>query len=257
MKSGESGSDGSDRITSVDTALRMLLLLQHQPYLRVTTSARQLGVASSTAHRLLTTLEARRFVTQDRVTKVYRAGPALIELGLRSTGSLDLRTVSEPHLKALVGRLGETVNLVVLEDVSIRFVVGFEGGHPVRTHVLTGTVLPAYAASGGKVLLAELPRETLRVMYPNGLRKLTPNTKTFTRLIEELSLVMMRGYAINHGESVVGLSAVAVPLRDHAGRAIAAVAMSAPTDRLNRMDLRETVVRLRECAQSIRADLAQ
>jgi DNA-binding IclR family transcriptional regulator len=257
MSTAEPGKARSDRIESVDTALRMLLLLQNQPHLRVTTSAQQLGVASSTAHRVLATLEARRFVTQDRVTRVYRAGPALIELGLRSTGSFDLRTVSEPHLKALVGRLGETVNIIVLEGSSVRFVVGFEGGRAVRTHVLTGTLLPAYAASGGKVLLAELPRETLRAMYPNGLRKLTPNTKTFTRLIEELSLVMMRGYAINHGESVVGLSALAVPLRDRAGRAIAAVAMSAPTGRLNRMDLREIVVQLRECAQAIRADLTQ
>jgi DNA-binding IclR family transcriptional regulator len=106
------------------------------------------------------------------------------------------------------------------------------------------------------VLLAELPRETLRAMYPQGLRKLTERTKTFTQLLDELSLVMMRGYAVNHGESEAGLSAVAVPLKDHVGRTIAAVAMSAPTARFARLDLREIVVQLRECARQIRADLA-
>ncbi|GAA3752493.1 IclR family transcriptional regulator [Microbacterium kribbense] len=244
------------RVESVDTALRLLLLLRRQPELRVTVVARQLGVAASTAHRLLTTLQARRFITQDRVTRTYRAGPALIELGVQSTGSFPLRTAAEPHLRALAGRMGETVNLLVLEDTSVRFIAGYESDQRVRTHVLTGTLLPAYAVSGGKVLLAEVPRETLRAMYPQGLRKLTPRTKTFTKLMDELSLVMMRGYAVNHGESEAGLSAVAVPLKDHVGRTIAAVAMSAPTPRLKAMDLREIVVQLRECARQIRADLA-
>lgn len=245
------------RIESVDTALRMLLLLQLQPELRVTVAAKQLGVAPSTAHRLLTTLEGRRFVTQDRITRVYRAGPALIELGVQSTGSFDLRTAAERHVKALAGRMKETVNLLVLDGVSVRFIAGFEGDQRVRTHVLTGTLLPAYAVSGGKVLLAELPRETLRAMYPQGLRKLTPRTSTFTQMLDELALVMMRGYAVNHGESEVGLSAVAVPVKDYVGRTIAAVAMSAPTDRLATLDLREIVVQLRECARHIRADLAR
>jgi DNA-binding IclR family transcriptional regulator len=244
------------RLESVDTALRLLLLLRRQPELRVTAAAAQLGVAASTAHRLLVTLEARRFVTQDRVSRAYRAGPALIELGLHSTGSFDLRTAAEPHIKALAARMGETVNLLVLEGTSVRFIAGYESDQRVRTRVLTGTLLPAYAVSGGKVLLAEIPRETLRAMYPQRLRKLTPRTKTFTQLLDELSLVMMRGYAVNHGESELGLSAVAVPLRDHVGRSIAAVAMSAPTSRLKDMDLREIVIQLRECVRRIRADLA-
>lgn len=244
------------RLTSVDHALQILLLLQTQPELRVTLTARRLGIAASTAHRLLTALAARRFVTQDRVTKAYRAGPALIELGLRSTSSFDLRAAAEPHLKALTERLGETVNLLVLDGSAIRFIAGFESDQQVRTRVLTGTLLPAYAVSGGKVLLAELSRERLRELYPGGLRKLTPRTKTFTQLVEELSLVMMRGYAVNNGESERGLSAVAVPLKDPVGHTIASVAMSAPSERITRGRVREIVILLRECAARIRADLA-
>jgi DNA-binding IclR family transcriptional regulator len=245
------------RIESVDTALRLLLLLDQQPELRVTVVAKQLGVAPSTAHRLLTTLQARRFVTQDRVSRAYRAGPALIELGVRSTGSFDVRAAAEPHLKALAGRMGETVNLLVLEGTSVRFIAGFESDQRVRTRVLTGTLLPAYAVSGGKVMLAELSRDTLRSMYPHRLHKLTARTDSFTQLIDELSLVMMRGYAVNYEESEEGLSAVAVPLKDHGGRTIAAVAMSAPTERFEQLDLREIVIQLRECARYIRADLAR
>jgi DNA-binding IclR family transcriptional regulator len=245
------------RLNSVDQALRVLMLLQTESELRVTTVASRLGIAPSTAHRLLTTLAARRFVTQDRVTKAYRAGAALIELGVRSTSSFDLRAAAEPHLKALAERLGETVNLLVLEGGAVRFIAGFESDQQVRTHVLTGTLLPAYAVSGGKVLLAELSRETLREMYPRGIRKLTPQTKTFTQLVEELSLVLMRGYALNEEESEPGLSAVAVPLKDLFGRTIAAVAISGPSERIPRARGRELVIELRECAGRIRADLAR
>jgi DNA-binding IclR family transcriptional regulator len=244
-------------VGSVDHALRLLLLLQQEPDLRVTSAAAAVGIAPSTAHRLLTTLAARGFVTQDRVTKAYRAGPALIELGVGSTSSLDLRAAGEPHLKVLSAKLGETVNLLVLQGPSVRFVAGFESDQQVRTHVLTGTVLPAYAVSGGKVLLAELSRDRLRELYPTGLRKLTPRTKTFTQLVDELSLVMMRGYALNDGESEAGLSAVAVPLRDQLGRTIAALALSAPSSRMSRGRVREIVIELRECAALIRADLSR
>lgn len=242
-------------VGSVDHALRLLLLLQERPEIRVTTAADELGIAPSTAHRLLTTLAHRRFMAQDRVTKAYRAGPALVELGVRSTGSFDLREAAEPHLMALGRRIGETVNLLVLQGGSVQFVAGFESDQRVRTHVLTGTLLPAYAVSGGKILLAELPREKLRELYPRGLRKLTPRTKTFTQLVDELALVLMRGYAVNDAESEEGLSAVAVPLKDPMGRTIAAVAMSAPSARLPRGRIREIVIELRECAAQIRGAL--
>lgn len=244
-------------VGSVDHALQLLLLLREQPDLRVTAAARQLGVAPSTAHRLLSTLEHRGFVTQDRLTRAYRVGPALIELGFSSSRAIDLRGVSEPYLRAVTLSLGETVNLLVLQEGSVRFVAGFEADQRIRTHVLTGTLLPAYATSGGKVLLAELPRETLRALYPRGLRKFTAQTKTFTELVDELALVLMRGYAINNEESVEGLSAIAVPLRDRGGRTIAAVAMSAPSTRLPPDRVREVVIELRECAASIRAHLTR
>nr|WP_315267115.1 IclR family transcriptional regulator [Microbacterium lemovicicum] len=242
-------------VGAVDHALQLLSLLQDAPDLRVTTAAKELGVSASTVHRILSTLEYRGFVTQDRITRAYRIGPALIELAFSSTRAVDLREVSEPHLAALTAKLGETVNLLVLQDGYVRFVAGFEADQRVRTHVLTGTLLPAYATSGGKVLLAELSRDALRALYPRGVRRLTPNTRTFTQLLDELALVLMRGYAVNQEESVEGLSAIAVPLRDRAGSTIAAVAMSAPSVRLQPRRVREVTIALRECSMGIRADL--
>ncbi|QCU77570.1 IclR family transcriptional regulator [Citricoccus sp. SGAir0253] len=243
-------------VQSVDHAAQILLLFEESREVRVTEVARRLGIAPSTAHRLLTTLEARMLVVQDRVSRTYRVGPSLVEIGVRSTSSFDLRAVAEPHMRRLVREAGETVNLMVLNGPSIRFVAGLETTtQAVRTHVLTGTLLPAYATSGGKVLLAELSREELKRLYPHGLRKLTPRTRTFTQLVDELSLVIMRGYAVNRGESSPGLTAVAVPLKDQTGTTIAALAMSAPTERMDRARIREAVVHLRAYVAAIRQDL--
>lgn len=252
----EPGAAPRHPVGSVDTALRLLLLLGDEPELGVTEAAARLGVAPSTAHRLLSTLEHRGFVTQDRVTRAYRVGPSLIELGFASTRRIDLREVAEPYLRAATIRMKETVNLLVLQGEYVRFVAGFEADQRIRTHVLTGTLLPAYSTSGGKVLLAELSRERLRELYPRALRRLTPHTRTFTELLDELALVLMRGYAVNQEESVEGLNAVAVPLRDRGGTTIAAVAMSAPSERMPPVRVREIVVQLRECAAGIRSQLA-
>lgn len=255
--SDEQASGPRYGLGSVDLALRLLLLLGDRPTTRVTTAARDLGIASSTAHRLLTTLAHRGFVAQDRITKEYRLGPVVFELGAESPATVDLREVSEPHLRDSVIRLGETVNLLVREGDSVRFVAGFESDQRVRTHVLTGTLLPAYATSGGKLLLADLSREELRRLYPRGLRRLTPQTKTFTGLVDELALILMRGYAVNDQESVAGLTALSVPLRNRAGQTIAAVAMSAPSDRMTPDRVREIVIELRACAAAIRGSLAR
>ncbi|QEW04507.1 IclR family transcriptional regulator [Microbacterium lushaniae] len=257
MRIDEDASAPRHPVGAVDQALQLLLLLRMHPELRVTDVARELGVAPSTAHRHLSTLQYRGFVTQDRITRAYRTGPALIELGFSSTRAIDLRSVSEPHLRALSVALRETVNLMVLQDSSVRFIAGFEADQRTRTHVLTGTLLPAYATSGGKVLLAELSREELRALYPRALRRFTPHTRTFTQLLDELALVSMRGYAVNDQESVTGLRAIAVPLRDRGGTTIAAVAMSAPSARLSDRGIREVVVRLRGCAAGIRAHLTR
>lgn len=244
-----------DLIQSVDHALTVLSMLQTRGELRVAQVAQDLGVARSTAHRVLATLAWREFVVQDRVTRAFRAGTALIELGLRSVSEYDLRRIAMPHMEELSRRLGETVNLMVLDGGDVRFVGGVEGDGAAHTPLGTGVVLPAYSASGGKVLLAELPPEDLRSLYPRGLRRVTlRTTKTLAMLREELRLVRVKGYAINDEESARGLRAVAVPVRDRLGRAVAALATSTPANSLGPTRVSALRAALQEAATLIRND---
>lgn len=244
-------------IGSVDNALQLLVLLHERSELRVRDVAAELNVAPSTAHRILSTLAWRGFVVQDRGSKTYRAGRVLVEIALASIKELDVRRRARSHMERLARLLHETVNLIALEDDGCRFIDGVEGDQMVRVSARTGTLLPAYATSGGKVLLADLPPEQLKLLYPNGLRKLTDNTVAdLGTLQKELVTVRKRGYGLNIGESQIGLWAVAVAIRDRSGHPIAAIAVSTPTSRmLPPADIAVRVQALRETAEAIGADL--
>lgn len=243
-------------IESVHNALRILLLLRERPSLRVTDVSVELGVARSTAHRLLSTLAADGFVKQDRSSRRYRAGRVLVEIGLAAVGDLDVRRKAHPHIEALAEELGETVNLLVLEGAGTRFIDGVEGNRPVRVTTRTGYLLPAHATSGGKVLLAELRDREVRSLFPAGLPALTSHTiSDFDRLEEELATVRRQGYALNVGESEVGLHAVAVPIRVGPGYAVAGLAVSTPAHRLGAREIPAMVAALRRAAAAISGDL--
>ncbi|MFW6091681.1 MAG: helix-turn-helix domain-containing protein, partial [Actinomycetota bacterium] len=69
-------------VNSVAKALEILLMLRDREAIGVSEASRALGIARSTAHRLLSMLEHYEFAQRDRATRGYRAGPALVSLGL-------------------------------------------------------------------------------------------------------------------------------------------------------------------------------
>src|ERR671916_1484618 len=87
--------------TSVDNALWLLQLVGEHQALRVAEAADLLGVARSTAHRLLAALRHRGFVVQDRPNGAYRPGPALHEIGLAAVTRIDVRRIAHPVLEQL------------------------------------------------------------------------------------------------------------------------------------------------------------
>lgn len=253
------GADGPPyKLESVDNVLRLLLLLREREAVRVTDASAHLGVARSTAHRLLAMLAHHDFVHQDRVSKAYRAGRVLMEIGLAAVGDLDVRRRSHAHLQRLSAQLGETVNLIMLEGNRARFIDSVEGTQAVRVGSRTGVLLPAHSTSGGKALLAELSVTELDKLYPDGeLARVTAITATrLDMLREELAEIRRLGYATNLEESERGLHAVGVCVRDRRGSALVALATGAPAVRLTRSEIPAVARTLRQTADSISQELA-
>jgi DNA-binding IclR family transcriptional regulator len=222
-------------IESVDRALMLLLALEETDAISVSEAGEMLGVSRSTAYRLLSMLQYRDFVRQDPRTKAYVGGPALLRVGLAAVRQLDVRATVRPLLEAIVEELDETAHLVVLQRADAFFLDCVESHKAIRAAARTGTSLPAHCTAGGKVLLAQLAPERLRsLLSDTKLAALTPKSLTSVgALAKELERVRQQGYALNDGESEVGLRAVAVSLRSGRPSVDASIVVSAPEARMN------------------------
>jgi DNA-binding IclR family transcriptional regulator len=239
-------------VESVDNALRVLLLLGERPKLRLTDVSQYLGVASSTAHRLLAMLQFRGFVRQDSATRSYVPGPALDNLAFGVLRRLDVRTRARPVLERLNAELQETVHLGRLEGGDVHFIDSIESTRALRVGNRLGRSMPAHCTSTGKALLATLPEDELFRLYPDEqLVRLTAHSVgTRTRLLEVLDQIRAQGFASSEEESEEGVSSMAVAL--HSTRAPRlAVNASVPASRMS-TDIRQAILgRLTAAAEEI------
>jgi IclR family acetate operon transcriptional repressor len=249
----EHGDDRSAKVvSSVENALRLLLMFRTQDSIRVSRASAELGVARSTAHRLLNVLVSYGFVDQDAATRAYGPGPRLVELGMSVARTTDTLSIVHPLLERLSAATDETVHFMVREGTSTRFVDSVESRNPLRVTARVGVVYPAHSTSGGKALLAELSNSELRKLYPRRvLPSLTDRTVgTREELMAEVEQIRGLGYAVNRGQSTPGISAVAEVLRDSRGQAHGAIAISAPEQRMDDD-------RLPDLAAALRATVAE
>ncbi|MCV7196877.1 IclR family transcriptional regulator [Mycobacterium angelicum] len=221
-------------IESVDNALKLLLLLGEQPQIRLSEATRYLGVASSTAHRLLAMLIYRGFVRQDPVSKAYLPGPALTGVAFAIFGRIDIQGTALPVMRRLSETLRETIHLGLLDGAGVRFIAAVEGPAAVRVASRLGRTMPAHCTSTGKVLLSQLPEAELRQLLPQDeLQGITARSiGTRAELEAELAAIRKRGYAVNREESEEGVASVAVAIPSRAPGLRLALNAAAPLNRL-------------------------
>ncbi|HUZ19157.1 MAG TPA: IclR family transcriptional regulator [Acidimicrobiales bacterium] len=220
-------------IRSADHVLKLLRLVAERGALRVAEAAAILGVAPSTAHRLLGTLRHEGFVVQDRRGAAYLPGPGLSELAMSTFRGIDIRLTARPVLERLVERLQETVSLLVLEDNRVRFIDSIEGPRSVRVTSRLGVVMPAHCTSGGKSMLAALSPEELTRRYPHHrLEVLSSHSiSTWERLEADLTEVRIRRYGLNFEEGDAGIGGIGACVHDPSGGPLAAIAIACPISR--------------------------
>lgn len=232
-------------IGSADNVLRLIAAFEQHDTLRVADVSRMLGVARSTAHRLLRVLVAHGFASQDELSKAYVVGPSLLRVAVSISRGLDLTRVAAPVMAELVDELGETVHLTVLQGAEVFFLKSIETRKSLRVGARDGGRRPAYATATGRVLLSELGDEELPAHLPSVLSPLTRKTVTDR---EELAAVLAtarrQGYAFSLGESEEDVAAVAVPVRNANGRIVAALAAAAPPSRLGEEDVASIAAKL-------------
>ena len=221
-------------LTSVNNALEILHLLRRRGPLRLSEIAAEIGVGTSTAHRLVATLREQRFVRQQPDGKRYELGSAM----LFSTGVSALEhcvAVSAAVMEQLQELTQETVHLSVLRGATCLFAASYESRRMIRVTSRVGQGPLAHTAAGGKVLLAALDADRLRELLPSeDLAAVTERSVTTrTALLAELEEVRRRGFARNLGESEADMYALAVPVRRPGGEVIASLTIAAPLSRIS------------------------
>lgn len=213
-------------VEAVDNALLLLLALRRDGVLRVSTAAEELGVARSTAHRLLRMLVYREFAEQ-RDDRAYVPGPALARAAPRTDLGF-LRRRLAPAMEQVHRALDETVHLMVREGTEVLFVDSVEARQPLRVGSRAGVRLPAEITSGGRILLAQLPVDAVRALYRD-----RPDVD-LPRLERLLARSRRQRYGLNVDESEAGIAAVGVCVPETGGAPFAALTHSAPTMRFRR-----------------------
>jgi DNA-binding IclR family transcriptional regulator len=174
--------------------------------------AESTGLDRAVLYRLLDTLTEEGFVTRDPESRRYRLGLSVLELGVRAAQGLEVRRLAGPALRSLTDDTNETACLVVRDRDAVVVVEVIEpDGRFVQVNYRVGFRHPLGMAAHGKALLAFLP---------DGEK------------LNELRPIRQRGVAYTRDEIEPGASAVAAPVFDHTGRAVAAVGIVAPTARL-------------------------
>lgn len=242
-------------IASVDHALRVATMLQLEGGLTVSQVAERLGVARSTAHRLLAMLVYRDFAVQDD-DRSYRAGPVL-ELAVHSQSRVAvLRAAALPHLRRLADLLDETANLAIRTGDTVRFIASAEGTQALRVTSRDGMVFPAHQTTAGLLLLAELDPSELDDVFAEERYRHRPSERPDLHALRgELTRIRRSGFVVNRERSERGLVAVGVPVRDADGATVAGLAVSMPSVRYDRNQLRTLVGTLTSAAHALEADL--
>jgi DNA-binding IclR family transcriptional regulator len=227
----------SESIRAVERALDVLLCFSMQtPELNMTQISEKVGMHKSTVHRLLATLEKRKFVKRDPVTGIYRPGIRLLQMAYLTLEDINIREIAIPYMRKLVEQFRETVDLAILDESDVIFVDAIESPQRVKLAAAPGQRLPAFSTASGKAILAFLPEEEARAIRNQNNHNYKPfRVLSQTAFFEDLENTRNRGYSIDMEELEEGIHAVGAPIIGVQGKPIASLAVAGPAFRLTRV----------------------
>jgi DNA-binding IclR family transcriptional regulator len=235
---------------TLQTADAALAVLEHLAGARrpqgLAEISRSLAISKPKAHRILRTLRARGYATQDADTSQYGFGLACARLAAQAAVEVDVKMLCAPALRWLWESTQETAYLAAREGSEGVVIEKMDGPQPVIATCALGRSLPLHAASAGKVLLAGLSDGEVGQLMSPGLTRYTASTPADLQILQhEIARVRREGHATNREGYRDGVSGVAAPVRWSPGGPTAlAIAVCVPSVRFGRAAaaLREAVI---------------
>ncbi len=245
-------------VQSVDRALSIIeTLAEDDEGYRLSDLAIRTGLSTSTVHRLLATLENRRFVQFDRSQSKWHVGARCFTVGATFARRRNFAAQAIPYLRKLRDLTRETANLAVVDDEFIVVLTRMESREIMRSLTkLVGRV--AMVASGvGKAVLATYSDDDVSaIIHHHGMPRLTE--KSIVRpgeLFKKLEKIRRQGYAVDDEEACMGLRCVAAVVYNDCAEPLAAISVSGMTARMTDERLPQLGRTVREVAAELTAAL--
>lgn len=194
--------------------------------------AAETGLHSSTAFRILDSMEANGFIERDAGGK-YQLGRKLLRLGSRVQAKSDLREIALPVMRRLRDALGETINLTLREGDEVVYVEKATPNRMMHVQQLIGSRAPLHVTAVGKLMLAMGGEEECRgYAQRTNLPAYTRNTiNSLPKLLLEAEHLRAQGYAYDNEEAEIGVGCIGTLVHDANGNIIAGLSVSAPIER--------------------------
>lgn len=251
---GEAPQNG---LVGVDRAVSVIEAVRAGGPVSLADVARATSLSEPTALRYLNALRKHHIVARDPQDGTYRLGIRLHEWGVSAPPEVDPRAVADEPLTRLSDDLGETVELVGVEEGRVVVLSARTGVHAVGKIAHVGEVEQWHSTSVGKAILSRATTEFVdHVLAVSPLVPFTPKTLTDLNAVRaDIRRTAKRGYAVDDEESEEGLRCIGVAIRARDGRHIYAVSASGPVYRMSSKREKEIAARLAQAANEIERGL--
>lgn len=223
----------------VRKALQVLRLMADAPGREwgVREVSQALRLPPSTTHRILSILDLEGLVQSDATPGRYRLGLEFLRIAWQATARFPIREIALPIMREMVARCNETAVLGVYERARMEMILvaSVESSHPLRYVIELNSWQPVHAGASGLVIMAFLPEmERRAIVSRTKLAPVTERTITDPEVLEaELARIRQRGYAVTHGQRVVGAVGIAAPIWGPTGRVFGDIVITVPEQRFD------------------------
>jgi len=247
------GEKSGNTVQAVDRAFQLLRNIAETQDGTLTEISMNAGMAPSTTHRLLMTMQNHGLVAFDESNQHWQIGVEAFRIGsafLRRTKVVD---AGRPSMRTLMEKTGETSNLAIMDDSQVVFISQIETPAAIRASFPSGTRAAMHSSGIGKALLAELSREKVQaILQKSGLPSFTPNTITSaTALFADLKEIRQRGWSIDNEERTAGMRCIAAAIFNEYGEPVAGISISGPSARLTDEKLGEFAPLVKRMADKV------
>src|SRR4051794_25628845 len=242
-------ASSSTPMRSLERALDVLEVLQRsgEP-MRLSDVARAAGLTPATTSRILGVLASRGYVASEG--KSHRLGPAVLAAAHGFLVADVLTRAANPVLQELAATTELTASLYQRVGFERVLVARVDGAEPLRYQLPVGRRLPLHLGAG-KALAVDMDDDELAALAEH-VRELGEDAPVDLAVLRgDLAALRERGFHMSVSEREVGIIAVGVPVRDAAGRLIAAVSASGPEEKHPREAVRAQAEEVRRAAAAI------